>query len=155
MNSIRRHAVRGFSLVESMVALVVLSVGMIGMAALYNQGLGAGRTAQFRTQAVNLASDMADRIRVNRLGQASYANAPVNNSCDPQSGGGVDCTPALMAVHDRFVWEQQVQQMLPNGQGAIAVDAATMPMTFTITVTWDEVGLGQLTHQVVVQVPTI
>ena len=60
----------GFSLIEAMVALVVVSVGMIGIAGLYGQGLSAGRTALYRTQAVNLAADMADRIRVNRLGGA-------------------------------------------------------------------------------------
>ena len=82
----------GFGLVESLVALVVVSVGMIGIAALYGQGLGAGRTALFRTQAVNLAADMADRIRVNRLGAANYGGAAEDNDCDP--GGDTDCTPA-------------------------------------------------------------
>src|SRR5690606_1731695 len=67
--------VRGFSLLEAMVALVVLSVGMLGIAALHGQSLAASRTAQLRTQAVNLAGDMADRIRVNRLGAAAYAGA--------------------------------------------------------------------------------
>src|SRR5690606_15710891 len=51
-----RRTERGFSLVEAMVSLVVISVGMIGMAALYGQGLGAGRTALYRTIAVNLAA---------------------------------------------------------------------------------------------------
>ena len=50
-----RQQQRGFGLVESLVALVVMSVGMIGIAALYGQGLGASRTALYRTQAVNLA----------------------------------------------------------------------------------------------------
>lgn len=143
----------GFSLVESMIALVVLSVGMIGMAALYSQGLGAGRTAQFRNVAINLVADMADRIRVNRLGQANYAAGAANNACDPQSGGGVTCTPAMMAAHDLFVWNQQVQQSLPNGVGQVQFNNATNPPTFTIQVSWDEVGAGTLTHQVVLQVP--
>ena len=49
----------GFSLIEALVALVVLSVGMIGIAALYGQGLGAARTALYRTIAVNLAASTA------------------------------------------------------------------------------------------------
>ena len=62
---------QGFTLVEVMVALIVLSVGMLGIAALFTQGLSAGRTAIFRTQAVNLVSDLADRIRANRSAQAA------------------------------------------------------------------------------------
>lgn len=148
-----RRSEQGFSLIESMVALVVLSVGMIGMAALYSQGLGAGRTAQFRNVAINLAADMADRIRVNRLGQADYGNPGANNACDPQTGGGVDCTPTMMAAHDLFVWNQQVQQSLPNGAGQVQFNNGTNPPTYTITVTWDEVGVGVLNHQAILQLP--
>jgi type IV pilus assembly protein PilV len=142
-------------LVEAMVSLVVLSVGMIGIAALYGQGLGAGRTALFRTQAVNLAADMADRIRVNRLGQANYGGgAGVNNNCDPAGGGGVDCTPAQMAAHDLFMWTQAVAQQLPNGIGTVAFAPGTPP-SYTIRITWQEVGIGVIPHQIVIQVPNI
>lgn len=143
---------RAFSLIEAMVALVVLSVGMIGIAALYGQSLSAGRTAQLRTQAVNLASDMADRIRVNRRGLDAYAGAGSNNGCDPQSGGA-SCTPAQMAAHDLFVWAAQVQRQLPNGQGTVQVATGTMPPTYTITLRWDEVGAGTVEHGIVVQIP--
>jgi type IV pilus assembly protein PilV len=143
----------GFTLVEAMVSLVVLSVGMIGIAALYAQGLGAGRTAQYRTQAVNLVGDMADRIRANRSALIAYAGGPANNGCDPQTGGGVDCTPPQMAAHDLFVWNQQVQQALPNGQWQIQFNAGAIPPSYTIQVTWDEVGQGQVQHQMQIQVP--
>ena len=145
---------RGFSLVESMVALVVLSIGMIGIAALYGQGLSASRTALNRTQAVNLVADMADRIRVNRIGQANYGNAPTDNGCDPQTGVA-NCTPDLMATHDLFIWSQEAQRLLPNGQGTVHVNAGTTPASFTIQVSWDEVGLGVVTHEIVVRVPNI
>jgi type IV pilus assembly protein PilV len=143
---------RGFTLIEAMVSLVVLSVGMIGIAALYAQGLGAERTALFRTQAVNLVADMADRIRANRLGQAAYAGGAANGGCDPQSGGA-NCSPVQMAAHDLFVWNQQVQQQLPNGQWQIVHNAGDQPPSFQLTVTWDEVGQGQVQHQVFIQVP--
>lgn len=135
-----------------MVALVVLSVGMLGIAALHGQSLTAGRTAQLRTQAVNLAGDMADRIRVNRLGGAAYEGAAENNECDPQSGGGVDCTPAQMAAHDLFVWEAQLERLLPDGVGSVTHDD-TDPPTYTIDVTWTEPGEGTLTYSLVIRVP--
>src|SRR5262245_19711464 len=144
----------GFSLIEAMVSLVVLSVGMIGMAALYGQGLGAGRTALYRSQAINLAADMGDRIRTNRLGGAAYGAAAADNGCDPAGGGGADCTPAEMAAHDLFVWGPQVAQLLPNGVGTVQY-AGGVPPTYTIQVTWQEVGLGPLTHQILIQVPDL
>jgi type IV pilus assembly protein PilV len=152
----KKHAQRssqsGFSLIEAMVTLVVLSVGMIGIASLYGQGLGAGRTALYRTQAVNLAADMADRIRVNRLAGAAYGGAAVNNNCDPP--GAVACTPVQMAAHDLFRWQASVTAMLPNGAGAVRFAAGTPP-TYTIDVTWQEVGLGAVTHTVNVSIPDI
>jgi len=152
MCTTKHRSQTGFSLIEAMVSLLVVSVGMIGIASLYGQGLGAGRTALYRTQAVNLASDMADRIRVNRQGGANYGGAAANNNCDPP--GGVNCTPPQMAAHDLFVWGNQVAQLLPGGVGAVQF-AATTPPTFTIQVTWQEVGLGAITHQIAIRVPNI
>jgi type IV pilus assembly protein PilV len=141
----------GFSLIEVMVALVVVSVGMIGIAALYGQGLSAGRTALYRTQAVNLASDMADRIRVNRRGGAAYGGAAANNNCDPPAA--VNCNPAQMAAHDLWVWTNQIQQQLPNGVGTVQFTGTT-PATYTITVTWQDTGLGAVNYQLAIQVPS-
>ncbi|MBN1238543.1 MAG: type IV pilus modification protein PilV [Gammaproteobacteria bacterium] len=145
------RAQNGFSLIEALVALVVLSVGMIGVAAMYGQGLAATRSAQLRTQAVNLAADMADRIRVNRLGGAAYAGAAADRGCGP---GGGTCAPAEMAAHDLFVWESQAAELLPNGSTEVLYDGGTTPPTYTVRVSWDEVGEGVVQHEVVVQVPT-
>jgi type IV pilus assembly protein PilV len=155
MNSMHdtiQHGQHGFGLVESLVALVVISVGMIGIAAMYGQGLSASRTAFYRTTAVHLTSDMADRIRVNRLGGAAYAGGAADNNCD----AGVDCTPAQMAAHELFVWNQQVQQQLPNGQWLVQF-AAGDPPTYTISVQWDEpsAAVGTVDQQIIIQVPEI
>src|SRR5690606_4185857 len=120
---------RGFSLLEAMIALVVLSVGMIGIAALHGHSLSAARSAHLRTQAVNLVSDMADRIRVNPLGGAAYGGPAANQQCDPESGGAY-CTPEQMAAHDLFVWQKLVSERLPNGVGTVTCDATTMPPTY-------------------------
>lgn len=152
-SSSARSRQRGFTLVEAMVSLVVLSVGMIGTAALYAQGLGAARTARYRTQAVSLVGDLADRIRVNRLGQGGYAGGAANNNCGP--GGGVDCLPAQMAAHDLFLWDQQVRQVLPGGAWQVQFNGAAIPPSYTIQVSWTEVGDGQIQYQTLIQVPTI
>ncbi len=151
---------RGFTLVEAMVALVVLSVGMLGIAAMYGQGLTAGRTADQRTRAVNLVADMADRIRANRLGAAAYEGAAADQHCDPQHGGPVACTPAEMAAHDLYVWNEELADPhmgLPQGAGSVRYDATTTPPTYTISVSWTQTGQGTeagvKTYALAVQVP--
>jgi type IV pilus assembly protein PilV len=148
----RREKQSGFSLIEAMVTLVVLSVGMIGMAALYGQGLGAGRIALYRTVAVNLTADMADRIRLNRRAGAAYNGAPADNGCRPPAT--TVCTAAQLASDDLFSWNQALAQALPGGSGTVAF-ANGIPATYTITVTWQESGIGAVNNVVVVQVPPL
>ncbi|HKE44701.1 MAG TPA: type IV pilus modification protein PilV [Steroidobacteraceae bacterium] len=139
------HRSRGFSMVEAMVALLVLSVGMLGIAGLYVTSLRASGSALLRTQAVNLAADMADRIRANPTATVSYAGAGANNNC---VGGGADCTPTALAADDLFWWQAQLRAALPDDgdvntpQGSIAVvaGAAGAPSAYQITVTWVEPG---------------
>jgi type IV pilus assembly protein PilV len=129
----------GFTLIETMVALLVISVGMIGVAALHGQALSSSGIAIRRSVAIGLAADITDRIRVNRGAGVAYQGAAADNNCDdPTGGGGVDCSPAQMAAHDLFVWRAQIAQNLPGGQGTVAVDAATNPTSYTVTVSWAE-----------------
>ena len=121
-------------IVMSMVALVVLGVGMLGIAGLYVTTLRSSGGAIYRMQAVNLATDMADRIRANRGANVAYNAAAADNNC--YGVGAVDCAPAAMAANDLFVWQAQVVATLPNGNGVVAVvpgAAATDPFTYTIT----------------------
>jgi type IV pilus assembly protein PilV len=154
MTAFARGTQRGFGLVESLVALLVVSVGMLGIAALYGQGLGASRSALFRTKAVNLVSDMADRIRANRQAGATYqaAGAGVNNRCEP---GGATCTPAQMAAHDLWLWNVEIDEQLPGAAAAFGTvtHTAGVPPTFTILVEWQEIGVGLASYQVAIRVP--
>jgi len=153
MNTTIKNLQSGFGLVEALVALVVVSVGMIGIAVLYGQGLGASRTALYRTQAVILASDMADRIRLNRRAGSVYqtAGAGTNRNCGP---GGVTCTPAQMAEHDLWVWNTQIDLQLPGADGIVSY-APALPPTYTVSITWQEVGLGAITYQLLIRVPDL
>jgi type IV pilus assembly protein PilV len=117
---------RGFTLVELLIALLVLSIGMLGIAALFAESLQAGRSAQLRTQAVSIAADLADRIRANHVSAGAYAGA----------GTGA------RAVADLSEWNALIAAQLPQGTGEVRflAGAPTTPSSYTIRVSWIEVG---------------
>ena len=131
---------KGFSLVEVLIALIVMSVGMLGIAGLYVQSMQAGRSSMLRHHAVTLAGDIADRIRANPSAGAAYtAAAGADNNCVAQN---TDCTIAEMAANDIFLWQQQANDFLPpmgdGSQQVIIVFSAGNPPSYQITVRWDE-----------------
>ncbi len=127
----------GFTLVEVLIALIIMSVGMLGIAGLYVHSMQAGRTSMFRHHAVTLAGDVADRIRANPRAGAVYALAGNNNNC---IGAGIDCTAPEMAANDIFLWDQQATLTLPNGDVTVVFNNAVAPPTYQITVSWTEPG---------------
>lgn len=131
----------GFSLVEVLIALVIMSVGMLGIAGLYVQSMQAGRTSMFRHHAVTLAGDVADRIRANPTAGAAYNHIDTypgtNFNCVAMA---TDCNVAEMAENDIFIWQNEANDTLPGGEVAVtfAPAVAAAPPTYQVTVTWDE-----------------
>ena len=130
----------GFSLVEVLIALVIMSVGMLGIAGLYVESLQAGRTSIFRHNAVTLASDVADRIRANPSAGVDYQGPGGNNDCVL---GNVDCNPEQMAANDIDLWLTQADGMLPDGDVTITYDDTVVPPTYEIVVSWVEADVDQ------------
>jgi len=140
---------RGFSLVEVLIALVIMSVGMLGIATLFVQGMQAGRTSMFRHNAVILVGDVADRIRANPTAGAAYAAVGgVDNGCVAQ---GNNCSQPQMASHDVFLWDQQAADTLPAGAVEVVFDGAVVPPTYAITANWTEAGQN-LSYGIVIPV---
>jgi type IV pilus assembly protein PilV len=140
----RLHArIAGISMVEALVALVVISVGMLGIAGLYMSSLQAGRSANLRVQAVNLASDLADRIRANKSGLVNYNKAGAGTGVPHACTTPVACTPVFVAENDLYVWTNAVTAALPAGAtGAVTFldNPGTQPDRYQIVVTWREAG---------------
>jgi len=128
---------RGFSLVEVLIALVVLSVGMLGVAGLYVQSMQASRTSMLRHHAVILAGDVADRIRANPHAGAAYQGPGRDGDCVMSV---VNCDAAAMAGHDILEWKRQAAATLPDGDVQVLYDASGDMPTYQIVVIWSEPG---------------
>jgi type IV pilus assembly protein PilV len=141
---------RGFTLVETLVAMVVLSIGMLGIAALGVESLRASRAALVRTEAVTLTTDMADRIRANRDAGAAYAGAAADAANLECEAGGAGCSPAELAAHDLLLWGDAIVEALPDGHGTVThVDVDpndSTPAVYVVTVNWTEPGQGALEY---------
>ena len=136
---------RGVTIVEGLVALVILSVGMLGIASLYVASLKTGRTALTRTNAVNLVNDMLDSIRANGTATTSYrfaGGAPPGR--EAECGDDGDCNREELAQNDLSNWVTAVQTTLPAGNGVVAVTPmAPAPMSTRSSVSWREPGEDQ------------
>ena len=106
----------GFTLLEVLIAMVVLSVGLLGLAAVQATSLKNNQSAYFRSQATQLAYDMTDRMRTNKLGD--YNNkAGTTDDCKTNT-----CTPAQMAGYDLKQWNDELAKQLPSGEGVVCID---------------------------------
>jgi type IV pilus assembly protein PilV len=108
----------GFNLIEVMVALVILSIGILGMAKLQVTGIKQNQSAYMRSQANLLAYDVVDRMRVNRDALTSYfqvTSGTANANCLAAAG----CTEAQMASHDLSEWFATIARELPAGSGLV------------------------------------
>jgi len=126
---------QGISLVEVLVAVVVLSIGMLGMAGLQFNSAKMNQSAYFRTQATSLAYDLTDRMRVNR---AAALNGDYDTLFDTAATGTTLCGAALnpfTAAVDIDQWKHCIELALPAGQGEVE---GLVGDQFRITVRWDD-----------------
>lgn len=119
------HSQQGSGLIEVMVALLVLTVGLLGYAALEGNAIKVTREARQYSEASMLAYDFFDRVRSNRelatkktaTYETSYdADTQTNNDCFTNS-----CTAEEFAEWDLALWKSEVQRMLPAGDAKVAI----------------------------------
>jgi type IV pilus assembly protein PilV len=129
---------QGFTLLEVLIALLVLSIGLLGLAALQTTGLRSNEMASMRTTSTMLAYDISDRMRANPQGitDGDYVidSGPVTGSVTDCTS--TDCTTPQLATFDLSQWKAAIA-LLPGGQGDITQTAGP-PLVHTITVRWDE-----------------
>lgn len=157
----------GFTLLEVLIALLVFSFGLLGMAGLLAVSVQTNHSAYLRTQATFLAQGMADRMRANNLGlwnngsaTASAYDGTYNSSTAASTStsclGTNSCKWSEVVARDKKIWSNQLVSFLPSPSATIACKpTGTVPPSntlverppytgqCTITIAWNEKSAEQ------------
>lgn len=142
-----KNTQKGFTLVEILVSVLILAIGLLGLASLQLFSLQQNVSANNRSVATMKAFEIADKMMANSNSLNSYvvsAGAPASASACSS-----DCSPASMAAYDLAEWKCSLGRWneegactdlgitgpLPLGDGTITSDGNNF---FTITITWDD-----------------
>ena len=141
MNSalILKH--KGFSLLEVLITILVVSFGLLGMAALIVSGVRSNNIAHYRSVASKQTEDMADRMRANQAGiiAGAYddllATTPTSSDCMTSI-----CSANQIATYDHAQWNAANSRLLPNGRGIVKGSVAA---GYAITLMWTEKEMNE------------
>ena len=135
MNIQLKQKQQGISIIEVLIAMLILAVGLLGMASLQVRAVTDTSNASYRSIAIYYANDMADRMRANSEGLD-------NDRYDDETGGSLTanclaatgCSEQAMANHDKAEWLANIAQSLPAGTG----DIDRAGDIYRITVSWSD-----------------
>lgn len=131
IRKIKKSSEHGFTLLEVLVTLIIMSIGLLGLGGLMVNSLKNNQSSAMRSQAAWLAYDIIDRMRANRpialpaTGVSPYAIGMT----DTPAGAGT-------AADDLTKWRANLAAMMSSGTGAVAVNTATGAVT--VSVQWDD-----------------
>ncbi len=123
---------RGFTLLEVLVAMLILAIGVLGIGALQLKGLRYSTDSAFRSQISVLAYSISDRMRMNRRNAADYASTHTVATTAP---AGCNQAMAADAVNDLICWRTQVFNALPPGSRANIAQNGNL---YTVTLAWTD-----------------
>ena len=130
----------GFGLFEILITIIIVSIGLLGLAAMQATGLKNNESAYRASQASVLAYDIADRMRANMSGINSYLSSSMTPAEAKEKGAvescksTVGCTASELAQTDLAEWATALSSDLPSATGTITGDGTT----YSVTLTWDD-----------------
>jgi type IV pilus modification protein PilV len=142
---------RGFTIAEVFAALLVMAVGIIGIAALYSDQVQTNPEARLHLEAAALAEQIAEQIRQTKEGHAGFATT-IGVLCEQQRKPKV---AQDIAAHAAACWEDEVERKLPSGLGVVSRDALTDPPTYVIAVSWSAPDAGTASYVIRITPPTV
>jgi len=141
-----RSSQRGFTLLEALVTIVVVSIGLLGILGLQTVSIANTQSSSARSNATVAADNLADRMRVNFVGARDGDYDGIDHPAAGDGDGPPACTPnktcnpANMAARDAWEWDNRLGESLPNGRGRVdceeSVDGECV--SYLISVLWSE-----------------
>ena len=125
----------GTSLVEILVSVVIIAIGLLGLAALQNTSLKLSYDSYVRTQATFLAYDLIDRIRANPDAQ-SYAMTSTATLDKTDCFAGDSCTVSDMREFDLYYWREQARELLPDALVEVTYDDSQQ--LYSMRIKWED-----------------
>ena len=122
----KRLTHHGFSLIEVLISMVIISIGLLGAMALQATSLREGQVSNYRDNATLIAQSVLDAIRANRANAVGYA---ITLAASAPTGTSITAT-------DLQNFKNSAAELLPSGNGSITVSAGTS--TATINLQWSE-----------------
>jgi len=144
-----KYLSRGITMIENLIALLILSIGLLGLAGLQAATLRNSTDASYRATAVQQAADMVNRIIANTSGATAAVagyHAISSTSPTPSTLCNISrCGGAQLATFDAWEWNTANFAKLPSGGGTVvgaaipipSLNAGLAPNLFTVTVRWD------------------
>lgn len=138
---------KGFTMLEMLVALLVISVGLLGVATLQTKGQQFNYFSYIRTQSTYLAYDLMERIRTNidvaKIGAYDLGSSAVtpyaNSKCEGSANSNVaKCDSSQLAQDDLAIWLSLVENTLPEGSATVDWDSTMKE--YTLTLKWSQGG---------------
>ncbi len=123
----------GFTMLEVLVTMIIVSFGLLGIAGIIMNGLKNNQSSYSRSQASWLANDIADRMRANYI-VAQSAALPYNLTLAATTPAAV--SPVTIVNSDIIAWRTAIANTLTSGTGSISLNATTRLVT--VVVQWDD-----------------
>lgn len=141
----QRTSQRGATLVEALIAIVILAIGLLGMAGMTAASIQHNQTSRMRGTGVLLVNDLAERARINAAGfdgggydRTVQYNFGANVAAPAGCTVGHVCDAAGIAAYDQAQWLQNVNNRLPGGGAVVTTDTNAGIRSMNVWLIWTE-----------------